>query len=114
MTLNALIDSDLHTDNVVIRTKVAVYSVPDNPHKSDMLAYDGIMMYGYRKVREINGIGFVFAHKMKFGNSDLLKHKGRWVLVDVSDYWTTTARVGFSHPHDGVQYSGVRCKALSV
>ncbi|MBO0179458.1 hypothetical protein P3687_22690 [Vibrio parahaemolyticus] len=99
----------------VIKTKVGIYSVPDNPREPDITATDGIMMYGYRKVREKNGIGYILAHNMKFGYSELAEHKGRWVFVDVSEYWAVTAIIGWTHPnkHNGIKYTGVHCKVLS-
>ncbi|EGR2118924.1 hypothetical protein QXB71_002681 [Vibrio cholerae] len=99
----------------VILTEVGILSYEDNPMEPDIKAPDGIMMYGYRKVREKNGIGYILAHKTKFGCRELSKHKGKWVFVDVSEYLALTALVGFTHPykHNGVKHTGIRCKVLS-
>ena len=64
----------------VIKTKVDIYSTPKKPIEPDVTAVDGIMMFGCRKVREKNGIGYILAHNTKFGCSELSKHKGKWVF----------------------------------
>lgn len=96
-----------------IISKYGIYSAAEKPEMEDDNAADGLLMYGCRKVREKGGVGYIHAHKMKFGCKELAEHKGKWVLVDVSDYWAVTARVGFTlGPEMGYQFTGIKCDVL--
>lgn len=99
--------------DVVQRSKAGIYSVGTKPTMRDINASDGMLMYGYRKVRESKGIGYIHAHRMKFGSAELANYKGRWVLVDVSDYWVVTARIGFTvRVAHGYVWMGIKCDVL--
>lgn len=102
----------------IVKSTYGVLSHTHKPPMKDITAVDGILMYGYRKVREKNGIGFIHAHSSKFGCEELANHKGRWVLIDISDYWALSARIGISEPfseqvkESGLQYMGIKCPIL--
>lgn len=99
--------------NTII-SKFGIHSMEEKPTVREIFAADGLLMYGYRKVREKNGIGYIYAHKMKLGCEELAKHKGRWVYVDISDYWATTAVIGYSDAMDGIKYMGVKCETVNT
>lgn len=94
------------------RLTTGIVSFDKKPNEKDTNAVDGVFMFGYRKVRQGNDCGFVFAGGLRFGDEALLNHIGKWVYVDASDYWATTAMIGRHEVSETEIVMGVRCEAL--
>ncbi|WP_445766806.1 hypothetical protein [Rheinheimera sp.] len=93
--------------------KYGVFSQAVRPSERDDTAVDGGFMFGWRKVRIADGVGFVKAGGVKFGHKDLAAHVGKWVYVDASDYWATTAVIGYGLASESIMMGGIKCGFLS-
>lgn len=102
-------------NNPVVKVRhltTGIVSFDKKPNQKDTNAVDGVFMFGYRKVRQGKDCGFVFAGGVRFGAEALLNHIGKWVYVDASDYWATSAMIGRQQVSATNIVLGVRCEAL--
>lgn len=101
------------TDTIPTQLKYGVMAHKERPNLRDITSVDGGFMYGYRKVRIKNGIGYVMAGGVSFGHKDLAQYAGQWVYVNASDYWATTAIIGYGKPSENIAMFGIKCGFLS-
>lgn len=92
--------------------KYGIMAFDSKPNEKDITSIDGGFMYGYRKVHCINNVGYIKAGGVKFGHKELAQYKNKWVYVDASLYWATSAKIGYGKVSQSIIMSGIKCEFL--